>query len=57
LINPGNNLIDEEAIPIGAALNTAVATSYLDNHVVETYKKHGFLFTSQDEDPLMTIKS
>ena len=29
-------LIDEEALPIGAALNAAVAISYLDTHVVAT---------------------
>ncbi|KAF3972697.1 hypothetical protein CMV_003806 [Castanea mollissima] len=42
--------IDEEALPIGAALNAAVATSYLKNHVVETSKKHGFVSTSPNEE-------
>ncbi|KAF5473521.1 hypothetical protein F2P56_010125 [Juglans regia] len=42
--------IDEEALPIGAALHTAVAISYLDNHVVETRKKQGFFPASQNEE-------
>lgn len=29
-------VIDEDVLPIGAALHAAVAISYLDNHVVET---------------------
>jgi IAA-amino acid hydrolase len=28
--------IDEEALPIGTALNAAVAISYLDTHVMKT---------------------
>lgn len=35
--------IDEEALPIGAALHAAAAISYLDNHAAETHKKHGFV--------------
>jgi IAA-amino acid hydrolase len=42
--------IDEEALPIGAALNAAVATSYLNNHVVETSKKHGFVSTTPNDE-------
>ncbi|XP_041028132.1 IAA-amino acid hydrolase ILR1-like isoform X2 [Juglans microcarpa x Juglans regia] len=42
--------IDEEALPIGAALHTAVAISYLDNHVVETPKKQRFFPASQNDE-------
>ncbi|KAM3737499.1 hypothetical protein ACB098_09G060400 [Castanea mollissima] len=42
--------IDEEVLPIGAALNAAVATSYLNKHVVESSKNHGFVFTSPKEE-------
>lgn len=43
-------LIDEEALPIGAALHAAVAISYLDNHAVETHKKQEFFIASQKEE-------
>ncbi|XP_050243682.1 IAA-amino acid hydrolase ILR1-like [Quercus robur] len=41
--------IDEEVLPIGAALNAAVATSYLNKHV-ESSKNHGFVSTSPKEE-------
>ncbi|KAG6638124.1 hypothetical protein CIPAW_10G013900 [Carya illinoinensis] len=42
--------IDEEALPIGAAFHTAVAISYLDNHVVDTRKKQVVFPASQNEE-------
>ncbi|XP_030927985.1 IAA-amino acid hydrolase ILR1-like [Quercus lobata] len=41
--------IDEEVLPIGAALNAAVATSYLNKHV-ESSKNHGLVSTSSEEE-------
>lgn len=42
--------IDEEALPIGAALHAAVAVSFLDNHAVETDKKKVFVPASRKEE-------